>query len=152
MKKCYCIILFVITSIILVSCSNKKVTNLSNDFRQIDLLNKNKVVVKTYYQSFNNQIYDWINVSCNVLKKTLKEIYDCRLTEVSKTILKRNKEGNPQQISNADTANSNNSIEQNNNQKKQSSVPNFPAEENFSTPPEQILNNQFENCNDPEKC
>ena len=57
-----------------MGCSNKTITNLSSDFRQIDLLDKNKDVVKTYYQSFNDQIYEWINISCEFTKKKFKNI------------------------------------------------------------------------------
>ena len=69
-RKCIILSSF-ITSLMLMGCSNKTITNLPSDFRQIDLLDKNKDVVKTYYQSFNDQIYEWINISCEFTKKKI---------------------------------------------------------------------------------
>ena len=100
-RKCIILSSF-ITSLMLMGCSNKTITNLPSDFRQIDLLDKNKDVVKTYYQSFNDQIYEWINISCEFTKKKFKNINDCKLTEISKSILKKYKDSASPQNSNID--------------------------------------------------
>ncbi len=140
-----------------MGCSNKTVTNLSGYFRQIDLLDKNNKVVKTYYQSFNNQIYEWINISCEFAKKNFKKIDDCKFTEITKLNLKKNKEGVSPQISNNVVSNSNTLISGNNNQgnNQPTNQPNNtkePAEENFNNPPQENMGQEFENCDDPQRC
>ena len=147
----YIILSCFITSLMLVGCSNKTVTNLSSDFRQIDLLDKNKDVVKTYYQSFNDQIYEWINISCEFTKKKFKNINDCKFTEISKSILKKYKQSESPQNSNINTSNSNNDMGQSNNQGNQLNNPSNPPEGN----PGQTPGNPGqtpENCNDPQRC
>ena len=151
MIRKYIILSSFITSLMLVGCSNKSVTNLSSDFRQIDLLDKNKDVVKTYYQSFNDQIYEWINISCEFTKKKLKNINDCKFTDISKSILKKYKHSESPQNSNIDTSNSNNDIGQNNNQGNQLNNPSNSPE---GIPGQAPANpgQTPENCNDPQKC
>ena len=147
----YIILSCFITSLMLVGCSNKSVTNLSSDFRQIDLLDKNKDVIKTYYQSFNDQIYEWINISCEFTKKKLKNINDCKFTDISKSILKKYKHSESPQNSNIDTSNSNNDIGQSNNQGNQLNNPSNPPEGNPGQAPANPGQTP-ENCNDPQKC
>ena len=151
MIRKYIILLSFITSLMLVGCSNKTVTNLSSDFRQIDLLDKNKDVVKTYYQSFNDQIYGWINISCEFTKKKFKNINDCKLTEISKSILKKYKDSESPQNSNIDISNSNNDMGQGNNQGNQLNNPSKSPEEIPGQAPANPGQTP-ENCNDPQKC
>ena len=151
MIRKYIILSCFITSLMLVGCSNKTIANLSSDFRQIDLLDKNKDVVKTYYQSFNDQIYEWINISCEFTKKKFKNINDCKLTEISKSILKKYKNSESPQNSNIDTLNSNNDMGQSNNQGNQLNNPSNPPEGNPGQAPANPGRTP-ENCNDPQKC
>ena len=135
----------------LMGCSNKTITNLPSDFRQINLLDKNKDVVKTYYQSFNDQIYEWINISCEFTKKKFKNINDCKFTEISKSILKKYKHSESPQNSNIDISNSNNDMGQSNNQGNQLNNPSNPLEGNPGQAPANPGQTP-ENCNDPQKC
>ena len=149
-RKCIILSSF-ITSLMLMGCSNKTITNLPSDFRQIDLLDKNKDVVKTYYQSFNDQIYEWINISCEFTKKKFKNINDCKLTEISKSILKKYKDSESPQNSNIDISNSNNDMGQGKNQGNQLNNPSNPPEGNPGQAPANPGQTP-ENCNDPQKC
>ena len=67
-RKSNALIIFVTISL-LSGCSNKSFTNISSDLRKVDVLNKNKEIVKTYYQAFNKKVYDWLNVTCDFTKK-----------------------------------------------------------------------------------
>ena len=149
-RKCIILSSF-ITSLVLMGCSNKTITNLPSDFRQIDLLDKNKDVVKTYYQSFNDEIYEWINISCEFTKKKFKNINDCKLTEIWKLILKRYKDSESPQNSNIDISNSNNDMGQGKNQGNQLNNPSNTPE---GIPGQAPANpgQTPENCNDPQKC
>ena len=151
MIRKYIILSCFITSLMLVGCSNKTIANLSSDFRQIDLLDKNKDVVKTYYQSFNDQIYEWINISCEFTKKKFKNIDDCKFTEISKSILKKYKNSESPQNSNIDSLNSNNDMGQSNNQGNQLNNLSNPPEGNPGQTPANPGRTP-ENCNDPQKC
>ena len=67
------LVIFVII-FLLSGCSNKSITNISSDLRKVDVLNKNKEIVKTYYQAFNKKVYDWLNVTCDFTKKKFKKL------------------------------------------------------------------------------
>ena len=87
------LVIFVTISL-LSGCSNKSFTNLSSDLRKVDVLNKNKEIVKTYYQAFNKKVYDWLNVTCDFTKKKFKKIEDCKLTQLSKSFIRNHESGN----------------------------------------------------------
>ncbi len=149
-----CVIIFLLSG-----CSNKSITNISNDLRKVDVLNKNKEIVKTYYQAFNNKVYDWLNVTCDFTKKKFKKIQDCKLTQFSKSFIKKqeNENSTVNIASNKSPSSNERNLESNgdNNQAPSDNPPNNnnePAEENFNNPPQENMEQQFENCNDPQRC
>ena len=119
---------------LLSGCSNKSFTNISSDLRKVDVLNKNKEIVKTYYQAFNKKVYDWLNVTCDFTKKKFKKIEDCKLTQLSKSFIKNQEnENSPEKsdvnkILNKNTAsNGRNSNSNNNNQVPSNNTPDLPS-------------------------
>ena len=127
------LVIFVTISL-LSGCSNKSFTNLSSDLRKVDVLNKNKEIVKTYYQAFNKKVYDWLNVTCDFTKKKFTKIEDCKLTQLSKSFIRNHESGNTSDKSRDHIAlNKNRSINQrnsntndNNNQAPSNNPPNLP--------------------------
>ena len=109
-------------------CSNKSFTNISSDLRKVDVLNKNKEVVKTYYQAFNKKVYDWLNVTCDFTKKKFKNIEDCKLTQLSKSFIKNQENENSNfniDSNNNSSSNERNSKLNNNNQTPSNNPPNL---------------------------
>ena len=84
-------------------------------------------------------------------KKKFKNINDCKLTEISKSILKKYKDSESPQNSNIDISNSNNDMGQGNNQGNQLNNPNNSPEEIPGQAPANPGQTP-ENCNDPQKC
>ena len=132
---------------VLFGCSNKSITNISDDFRQVNLLNKNKQVVKTYYQSFNKQVYDWFEVTCDYIyiNKKFKNIQVCELTELSKSFIRRRENENSSVNSNINIA-SNKSISSNKRNSNSNGNNNQVASNNPTNPP---INNPIANPNPP---
>ena len=136
---------------VLIGCSNKSITNISDDFRQVDLLNKNKQVVKTYYQSFNKKVYDWLEVSCDFINKEIKIVQSCKLTELSKSFIKNHESEKTSEKSSADiTSNTsdatnerNSNTNVNNNQVPSNNPTNPPSNNPIANP------NPPPNANDP---
>ena len=109
-------------------CSNKSFTNISSDLRKVDVLNKNKEVVKTYYQAFNKKVYDWLDVTCDFAKKKFKNIEDCKLTQLSKSFIKNQENENSNfniDSNNNSSSNERNSKLNNNNQTPSNNPPNL---------------------------
>ena len=127
------LVIFVTISL-LSGCSNKSFTNVSSDLRKVDVLNKNKEIVKTYYQAFNKKVYDWLNVTCDFTKKKFTKIEDCKLTQLSKSFIRNHESGNTSDKSRDHIAsNTSRSINQrnsntndNNNQAPSNNPPNLP--------------------------
>ena len=143
------LVIFVII-FLLSGCSNKSITNISSDLRKVDVLNKNKEIVKTYYQAFNKKVYDWLNVTCDFTKKKFKKIEDCKLTQLSKSFIKNQEnENSPEKsdvnkILNKNTAsNGRNSNSNNNNQVPSNNTPDLPSNNPVVNP------NPSPNANDP---
>ena len=143
------LVIFVTISL-LSGCSNKSFTNVSSDLRKVDVLNKNKEIVKTYYQAFNKKVYDWLNVTCDFTKKKFKKIEDCKLTQLSKSFIKNQEnENSPEKsdvnkILNKNTAsNGRNSNSNNNNQVPSNNTPDLPSNNPVVNP------NPSPNANDP---
>ena len=132
---------------VLFGCSNKSITNISDDIRQVDLLNKNKQVVKTYYQSFNRKVYDWFEVSCDFINinKKFKIIQGCELTELSKSFIKKQSKEDSLVNSNDNIA-SNKSISSNERNSNSNGNNNQVASNNPPNPPS---NNPIANPNPP---
>ena len=132
-RKRNALVIFVIV-VLLSGCSNKSFTNISSDLRKVDVLNKNKEVVKTYYQAFNKKVYDWLNVTCDFTKKKFKNIDDCKLTQLSKSFIKNQENENSSENSNlniysnkSSSSNERNS-KLNNNQTPSNNPPNLPID------------------------
>ena len=142
------LVIFVAISL-LSGCSNKSFTNVSSDLRKVDVLNKNKEIVKTYYQAFNKKVYDWLNVTCDFTKKKFKKIEDCKLTQLSKSFIKNQENENPSENSNVNVVlNKNTSLNErnsnsNNNQAPSNNTPNLPSNNPVVNP------NPSPNANDP---
>ena len=98
-RKGNALVIFLTISL-LSGCSNKSFTNISSDLRKVDVLNKNKEIVKTNYQAFNKKVYDWLNVTCDFTKKKFKKIEDCKLTQLSKSFIKNQENENSPEKSN----------------------------------------------------
>ena len=143
------LVIFVTISL-LSGCSNKSFTNVSSDLRKVDVLNKNKEIVKTYYQAFNKKVYHWLNVTCDFTKKKFKKIEDCKLTQLSKSFIKNQENENSPEKSNvnlilnknisSDRSNSNSS---NNNQATSNNTHNLPSNNPVLNPIPSL------NANDP---
>ena len=127
------LVIFVTISL-LSGCSNKSFTNVSSDLRKVDVLNKNKEIVKTYYQAFNKKVYDWLNVTCDFTKKKFKKIEDCKLTQLSKSFIRNHESGNTSDKSRDHIASNtirsinqrNSNTNDNNNQAPSNNPPNLP--------------------------
>ena len=130
---------------VLIGCSNKSITNISDDIRQVDLLNKNKQVVKTYYQSFNKKVYDWLEVSCDFINKEIKIIQSCELTELSKSFIKNHESENTSDKSRKDIA-SNTSSTTN---ERNSNTNGYNNQAPSNNPPNPPINNPIANPNPP---
>ncbi|MDC3076850.1 hypothetical protein OA326_01870 [Candidatus Pelagibacter sp.] len=149
------IILTIIIFISVTSCTaNKSYTNITKNFRQVDIINSNKQIVKTYYQSFNNKIYEWLVVTCYLPIKRFYNVDSCEIRSPSKLLIK-NKESNATSYaynSNNDANQKNNNSynynnsnnNENNNNGNENNDQNFLPGDN-PTP-------RFDNCNDPQKC
>ena len=119
---------------LLSGCSNKSFTNISSDLRKVDVLNKNKEIVKTYYQAFNKKVYNWLNVTCDFTKKKFKKIEDCKLTQLSKSFIRNHESGNTSDKSQDHIASNtirsinqrNSNTNDNNNQAPSNNPPNLP--------------------------
>ena len=128
------LVIFVTISL-LSGCSNKSFTNVSSDLRKVDVLNKNKEIVKTYYQAFNKKVYDWLNVTCDFTKKKFKKIEDCKLTQLSKSFIRNHESGNTSDKSRDHIASNtirsinqrNSNTNDNNNQAPSNNPPNLPV-------------------------
>ena len=144
------LVIFVAISL-LSGCSNKSFTNISSDLRKVDVLNKNKEIVKTYYQVFNKKVYDWLNVTCDFTKKKFKKIEDCKLTQLSKSFIKKQENENSSENSNVNVVSNNRSSSNeknlksndNNNQAPSNNPPNLPSNNPVENP------NPSPNANDP---
>ena len=141
---------FLILFFILPNCSTKQsFTSVSKDLRQIDIISyEDKKVVKTYYQAFNKKIYEWVNVTCVLMQKRIeiKDIDDCSLTKLSKLLIQNKESGDDTKISeNSETIISNNSNKEN--EKSENNQPNLPGQT-----PDEIQNQDFNECNDFQKC
>ncbi len=148
-RKGNALVIFLTISL-LSGCSNKSFTNISSDLRKVDVLNKNKEIVKTNYQAFNKKVYDWLNVTCDFTKKKFKKIEDCKLTQLSKSFIKNQENENSPEKSNvnlilnknisSDRSNSNSS---NNNQATSNNTHNLPSNNPVLNPIPSL------NANDP---
>ena len=142
------LVIFVTISL-LSGCSNKSFTNVSSDLRKVDVLNKNKEIVKTYYQGFNKKVYDWLNVTCNFTKKKFKKIEDCKLTHLSKSFIKNQENENSSEKSNVNivlnknTSSNERNSDSNNNQVPLNNTLNPPSNNPVVNP------NPSPNANDP---
>ena len=131
-RKVNTLVIFVTISL-LSGCSNKSFTNISSDLRKVDVLNKNKEIVKTYYQAFNKKVHDWLNVTCDFTKIKFKKTEDCKLTQLSKSFIKNHENENSPEKSNVNVAlNKNTSSNEknsnsNNNQAPSNNTPNIPS-------------------------
>ena len=134
---------------LLSGCSNKSFTNISSDLRKVDVLNKNKEIVKTYYQAFNKKVYDWLNVTCDFTKKKFKKIEDCKLTQLSRSFIKNQENENSSEKSNVNivlnknTSSNERNSDSNNNQAPLNNTPNLPSNNPVVNP------NPSPNANDP---
>ena len=134
---------------LLSGCSNKSFTNISSDLRKVDVLNKNNETVKTYYQAFNKKVYDWLNVTCDFTKKKFKKIEDCKLTQLSKSFIKKQENESSSENSNVNIVSNNRSSSNeknsnsNNNQAPSNNPPNLPSNNPVENP------NPSPNANDP---
>ncbi|MDA9743189.1 hypothetical protein N9U90_00920 [Candidatus Pelagibacter sp.] len=149
-RKVNVLVIFVTISLSLLSgCSNKSFTNVSSDLRKVDVLNKNKEIVKTYYQAFNKKVYDWLNVTCDFTKKKFKKIEDCKLTQLSKSFIKNHENENSSEKSNVNivlnknTSSNERNSDSNNNQVPLNNTPNPPSNNPVVNP------NPSPNANDP---
>ena len=128
------VLVIFVTIFLLSGCSNKSFTNVSSDLRKVDVLNKNKEIVKTYYQAFNKKVYDWLNVTCDFTKKKFKKIEDCKLTQLSKSFIRNHESGNTSDKSRDHIASNtirsinqrNSNTNDNNNQAPSNNPPNLP--------------------------
>ena len=142
------LVIFVII-FLLSGCSNKSITNISSDLRKVDVLNKNKEIVKTFYQAFNKKVYDWLNVTCDFTKKKFKKIEDCKLTQLSKSFIKKQENESSSENSNVNIVSNNRSSSNeknsnsNNNQAPSNNPPNLPSNNPVENP------NPSPNANDP---
>ena len=133
------LVIFVII-FLLSGCSNKSITNISSDLRKVDVLNKNKEIVKTYYQAFNKKVYDWLNVTCDFTKKKFKKIEDCKLTQLSKSFIKKQENESSSENSNVNIVSNNRSSSNeknsnsNNNQAPSNNPPNLPSNNPVENP------------------
>ena len=152
--------------LMLTNCStNKTFTILDKDFRKVEVFNQNKELVRTYYQKFNSKVTDWLNVTCvyannKINKKKLENQENCRFTNISNSIINnRDNENDENLYSNNSSGydngsskidgsqnNQNNNLNQDENNTNEGQ-PNDPGEL-----PEANNGQNFENCNDPQKC
>ena len=159
-------LIFFLLVLTLTNCStNKTFTTLDKDFRKVDVFNQNKEVVRTYYQKFNSKVSDWLNVTCvyaynKINKKILENQEKCRFTNISNSIINNRNDESDENFS------SNNSSEynkgssmieesqnnQNNNSNQDEKNINEGQSNNPAELPEANIGQNFENCNDPQKC
>ena len=159
-------LIFFLLVLTLTNCStNKTFTTLDKDFRKVDVFNQNKEVVRTYYQKFNSKVSDWLNVTCvyaynKINKKILENQEKCRFTNISNSIINnRNKESNENFSINNSSKYDNGSSKidesqnnQNNNSNQDENNINEGQPNNPGELPEANNGQNFENCNDPQKC
>ncbi len=152
--------------LMLTNCStNKTFTILDKDFRKVEVFNQNKELVRTYYQKFNSKVTDWLNVTCvyannKINKKKLDNQEKCRFTNISNSIINNRNNENDENLSSNNSSgydngsskidgsqnNQNNNLNQDENNTNEGQ-PNDPGEL-----PEANNGQNFENCNDPQKC
>ena len=134
----------------LPNCSTKQsFISLSKDLRQIDIISyEDKKVIKTYYQTFNKKIYEWVNVSCEFIQTRFetKEIKDCSLTKLSKLLIKKKESVSELVVSKNTELN----ISKNVSKESEKTEDNQPIEPDQL--PNEIESQDFDECNDPQKC
>ena len=157
---------FLVLVLTLTNCStNKNFTILDKDFRKVEIFNQNKELVRTYYQKFNSKVTDWLNVTCvyannKINNKRLENKEKCRFTNISNSIINnRNKESNENFSINNSSKYDNGSSKidesqnnQNNNSNQDEKNINEGQSNNPAELPEANIGQNFENCNDPQKC
>ena len=152
--------------LMLTNCStNKTFTILDKDFRKVEVFNQNKELVRTYYQKFNSKVTDWLNVTCvyannKINENKLESQEKCRFTNISNSIINNRNNENDENLSSNNSSgydndsskidesqnNQNNNLNQDENNTNEGQ-PNDPGEL-----PEANNGQNFENCNDPQKC
>ena len=159
-------LIFFFLVLTLTNCStNKTVTSLDKDFRKVEIFNQNKELVRTYYQKFNSKVADWLNVTCvyannKINKKKIENQENCRFTNISNSIINnRNNENDENLYSNNSSGYDNDSSKidesqnnQNNNLNQDENNNNEGQPNNPGELPEANNGQNFENCNDPQKC
>tara|TARA_B100000886_G_C20355536_1_gene462811 strand:+ start:480 stop:989 length:510 start_codon:yes stop_codon:yes gene_type:complete len=163
------IFLCAITICIISNCTtNKTFTEIDQDTRQVEVFNQNKKLVKTYYQKFNSKVAKWLNVTCvfannKLSKKKLNDLDACKFTSLSNSIISNKNRETDQNFANKNLTGdnkyqnnqSNNLNENQNNNLNGNQSENFNNEGQFQNPEEFTEENhgqEFENCNDPQKC
>ena len=159
-------LIFFLLVLTLTNCStNKTFTILDKDFRKVEVFNQNKELVRAYYQKFNSKVADWLNVTCvyannKLNKKKLENQEKCRFTNISNSIIhNRNKESDENFSSNNSSGYNNGSSKIDENQNNQNDNSNQDKnnidEGQLNNPgelPEANNGQNFENCNDFQKC
>ena len=147
------ITLSIIIFILVANCTaNKSYTNITKNLRQVDIINNNKQIVKTYYQSFNSKIYEWFVVTCDFSNKKFYNIDYCKLTSPSKLLIKNKETNDISYASNGNISQKNNNLYnyKNSNNNKNNNNDNKNIDQNFL--PGDNPTPGFDNCNDPQKC
>ena len=153
----YIHLFYLLLFIVLSNCSTKQTfTKLSKNLRQIDIISyEDKEVVKTYYQGFNERIYEWVDVTCDFIQTRfgLRRIDNCTLTKLSKSLIKNKESKTDSEVAKRSELNQEKSELT---QENYSSNENENLEQNQSNTPGQLPNEiqgqDFEECNDPQKC
>ena len=152
---------FTIIFFIISSCTtNTTYTKKSQDIRQVDVFNQNKKLVKTYYQKFNSKVAKWLNVTCvftnnKVNRNKLRNLDECKFTNLSKSIINNKNKETDQNFSNKDFTTNNNDYNNQNESLNENENENLNDENQSHNPgelPEENHSQQFENCNDPRNC
>ena len=150
----------IIIFILVANCTaNKSYTNITKNLRQVDIINNNKQIVKTYYQSFNRKIYEWLVVTCDFSIKRFYNIDSCELTNPSKLLIKKKENNDTSYASNNNISQKNNNSHnyknsndnKNNNNENENNNNDNENNDNNSLPGDNP-NQGFDNCNDPQKC
>ena len=152
-KKILLLIINILILIFVTSCTTKKIITAINDdvgnsktseVRKVDVIDNNGIIIKTYYQKYNQKFNGWLEIKCRYIPNITKitKFNDCRFTNLSLAQL-RNLQNDNVDITQQNQDKSEYSSEDESEDSSEDEI----EEENIRFDPPLI-----EECNDPTIC
>tara|TARA_Y100000294_G_scaffold122122_1_gene113568 strand:- start:112 stop:549 length:438 start_codon:yes stop_codon:yes gene_type:complete len=143
------------------SCTTKKIITAINDdvgnsktseVRKVDVIDNNGIIIKTYYQKYNQKFNGWLEIKCRYIPNITKitKFNDCRFTNLSLAQLRNLQNDNvdiTQQNQDKSEDSSEDESEDSSEDESEDSSEDEIEEENIRFDPPLI-----EECNDPTIC